>query len=40
MEEFIGCFYAFLDVQTTLVVEFYGFIHAIKEAQKMDLTNI
>jgi len=33
MEEFIGVFSAF-EVQTTMVVEFYGVIHAIEEAQK------
>jgi len=40
MGEFIGGFSAFLGVQTTLVAaEFYGVIHDIKQAQKMDLTN-
>jgi len=38
--EFIGVFYAFLKVQTTLVVEFYGVIHTMEEAQKMGLTNV
>ena len=27
-----------LDIQTALVVEFYGVIHAIKEAQTMSFT--
>ena len=34
MGEFIGAFSAFLEVQTALVAEFYGVIHAMKEAQK------
>ena len=37
MEEFISGFFAFLDVQTALVVEFYGIIHVIEQAQKMVL---
>jgi len=40
MGEFIGVFSAFLEVQTTMVVEFYGVIHAMEEAQKMGLTNV
>jgi len=38
MWEFIGAFSAFLEVQTALVVEFYGIIQAMEEAQKMGLT--
>jgi len=38
--EFIGGFSAFLDIQIALVVEFYGVIHVMEEAQKMDLTNV
>jgi len=40
MEDFIGVFSVFLEVQTTMVVEFYGVIHAMEEAQKMRLTNV
>jgi len=40
MREFIGVFSAFLEVQTTMIVEFYGVIHALEEAQKMELTNV
>ena len=40
MGEFIGVFSAFLDVQTALIAEFYGVIHAMKEAQKMGLINV
>jgi len=40
MWEFIGAFSAFLEVQTALVVEFYGIIQAMEEAQKMGLTNV
>ena len=40
MREFIGVFSAFLEVQTGLVAEFYGVIHAMEEAQKMGLTNV
>ena len=32
-------FSGFLEVQTALVAEFYGVIHAMEEAQKMRLTN-
>jgi len=35
MREFIGAFSAFLEVQTTMIVEFYGVIHVIDETQKM-----
>jgi len=28
----IGAFFAFLEVQTAMVAEFYGVIHAIEEA--------
>jgi len=40
MGEFIGAFFAFLEVQTTIVAEFYGLIHAMEEAQKAGLTNV
>jgi len=40
MEKFIGVFSAFLEVQTTMVAEFCGVIHAIEEAQKIRLTNV
>jgi len=40
MGEFIGAFYAFLDVQIAMVVEFYGVIYALEEAQKLNLTNV
>jgi len=40
MGEFIGAFFAFLEVQTTLVAEFCWLIHAMEEAQKMGLTNV
>jgi len=40
MGEFIGAFSVFLEIQTTMVVEFYGVIHAMEEAQKMGLTNV
>jgi len=40
MEEFIGAFSAFLEVQTALVAEFYGVIHAMEEAQKMGFSNV
>ena len=40
MGEFIGVFSTFLEIQTVMVVEFYGVIHAIEEAQKMGLTNV
>ena len=40
MEEFIGAFSTFLDVQTALVAEFYGVIYALEEAQKLGLTHV
>jgi len=40
MGEFIGAFSTFLEVQTTIVAEFYGVIHDMEEAQKMGLTNV
>jgi len=40
MGEFIGVFSAFLEVQTAMIAEFYGIIHAMEEAQKMGLTNV
>jgi len=40
MREFICAFSAFLEVQTTMVAEFYGVIHVMEEAQKMRLTNV
>jgi len=40
MDEFIGVFSAFLEVQTALVAEFYEVIHVMEEAQKMMLTNV
>jgi len=40
MEEFIGAFSAFFDVQTALVAEFYGVIYALEETQKLGLTNV
>jgi len=40
MREFIGAFFAFLKVQTAMIAEFYGVIHATEEAQKMGLTNV
>jgi len=33
-------FSAFLEVQTALVGEFYGVIHAMEEAQKMGLASV
>jgi len=39
MREFIGALSVFLDVQTVLVAGFYGVIYALKEAQKLGLTN-
>jgi len=38
MRKFIGGFFAFLDVHTTLFAEFYEIIHAIEQDQKMDFT--
>jgi len=40
MGEFIRVFYAFLDVQTVLVVEFHGVIYTLEEGQKLKLTNV
>jgi len=40
MREFIGVFSAFLEVHTTMVAKFYGVINAMKETQKMGLTNV
>jgi len=40
MGEFVGGFSTFLDVQTALVAEFYGVIHAIEQAQKMGLASL
>jgi len=40
MEEFIGGFSTFLDVQTVMVVEFYGVIHVMEETQNIRLTKI
>ena len=40
MEEFIGSFSALPEVQTVMVAEFYGVVHAMEEAQKMGLTNV
>jgi len=40
MEEFIGAFFAFLDVQMTLIAEFYGVIYVLEETQKLGLTNV
>jgi len=40
MKEFIGVFFVVLEVQTAMVAEFYGVIHAMEEAQKMKLTNV
>jgi len=40
MREFIGAFFAFIEVQTAMIVEFYGVIHAMEEAQKMGFTNV
>jgi len=40
MREFIGAFFAFLEVQTVMVDEFYGVIHVMEETQKMGLANV
>ena len=37
MREFIGVFSVFLEVQTAMVVEFYGVINAMEEAQRCGL---
>jgi len=38
--EFIGAFSVFLEIQTTMIAEFYGVIHDMEETQKMRLTNV
>jgi len=40
IREFIGDLSTFLDVRTVLVVEFYGVLHVIEQAQKMGLTSL
>jgi len=40
MGKFIGVFSVFLEVQTTMVAEFYGVIHFMEKAQKMGFTNV
>jgi len=40
MREFIGAFSVFLELQTTMLAEFYEVIHVMEEAQKMVLTNV
>jgi len=40
MRKFIGAFSAFLEVQIALITEFYEVIHAMEEAQKMELINV
>jgi len=40
MGKFIGVFSVFLKVQTVMVAEFYGVIHAMEEDKKMGLTNV
>jgi len=40
MKEFRGAFSAFFEVQTAMVAEFYGVIHAMEETQKIGLTNV
>ena len=35
MGEFISVFSVFLEIQTAMIAEFYGVIHAMEEAQKM-----
>jgi len=40
MGVFIGAFSAFLNVDTTLVAEFYGVIYALEGSQKLGLTNV
>jgi len=37
MEEFFGVFSAFLEVQTAVVVEFYGVIHVMEELKRWSL---
>ena len=36
--EFIGGFASFIDIKIALVIEFYGVIHAIKEAKTIGFT--
>ncbi|XP_068503599.1 uncharacterized protein [Phaseolus vulgaris] len=40
MEEFIGGFSTFLDIQNALVAEFYGVIHVIEEVKKMGFSSL
>jgi len=40
MKDFIGSFSTFLEVQTTIVAEFYEVIYVMEKAQKMGLTNV
>jgi len=40
MRQFIGGFFAFLDIHTTLVAQFYEIIHVIKETKNMSLTSL
>jgi len=40
MTDFISVFSAFPEVQIFMVVEFYGVIHVVEEAQKIRLTNV
>jgi len=40
LREFVGTFSVFLEVYNAMVVEFYGVIHVMEEAQKMELTNV
>ena len=40
MGEFISVFSVFLEVQTAMVVELYGVIHVMEEAQKIGPTNV
>ena len=40
MGEFIDGLSVFVDVQTSMVVECFGIIHVMEEAQKMRLTNV
>ena len=38
--KFIGVFSLFLNVQTSLIAEFYEVIYVLEEAQKLGLTNV
>jgi len=40
MGQFIDGFSVFVDVQTSMVVECFGVIHVMEEAQKMGLTSV